>query len=164
MMRSIGHNDLVCYGDNKDVVRVVCELYNRWKEQPKDAVAPELYNMSTEEACRSLFTYLVENVRYKLDTYGCQYIKSPARLLADGNGDCKSLTMFFSCCLHCLGISHIIRFVNFDGGDQFSHVYCVAIDGGREIVLDACELDHDGTPVFNYARPYAKKLDFVYYE
>lgn len=164
MMQSKGYNNLVCYGDNRDVVRVVCELYERWKEQPREAIAPELFNMPIEDACRSLFGYLVENVHYKLDSYGCQYIKSPARLLSDENGDCKSLTMFLSCCLHCLGINHIIRFVNFDGGDQFSHVYAVAKDGGREIILDACELDQNGIPVFNYARPYVKKLDFEYYE
>lgn len=159
-----GHNDLVCYGDNRDVVRVVCELYERWKEQPREALAPELYGITTEEACRRIFDYMVENVRYKLDTYGSQYIKSPARLIADGQGDCKSLTMFLACCLHCLGVDHIIRFVNFDGGTQFSHVYCVALDHGGEIILDACELDRNGQPMYNYARPYALKQDFIYYE
>lgn len=164
MITVSGHNDLVCYGDNGEVVRVVCELYERWQEQPREALAAELYGITTEEACGRIFEYLVENVRYKLDTYGCQYIKSPARLIADGQGDCKSLTMFLACCLHCLGISHIIRFVNFDNSNQFSHVYCVALDHGKEIILDACELDSAGRPMFNYARPYAKKQDFVYYE
>jgi hypothetical protein len=53
--------------------------------------------------------------------------------------------------------------VNFDGGDQFTHVYPVAIDeSGREIVLDMCETTDDGTPYIDYARPYKKKKDIYY--
>ena len=87
------------------------------------------------------------------------------RLIADGCGDCKSYTMFIACCLHCCGILCIVRFVNFDGGKQYTHVYPVAIDEqGREIVMDACELDNDNiTVLYNYARPYTKKKD-IYYE
>ena len=69
--------------------------------------------------------------------------------------------MFIVCCLHCLGIEHIIRFVNYDGGQQYTHVYPVAIDErGSEIVLDACEKDADGTILYGYARPSKRQKDF----
>ena len=107
---------------------------------------------------------MVNNTRYKLDKDGEQLIKSPARFLADGCGDCKSYTMFIACCLHCLGIPCIVRFVNFDGGDQWTHVYPVAIDeNGNEIIMDACETDSDRVPLFGYAREFAKKKDIIYY-
>lgn len=163
-MKSVGINDLLCYGDNRDVVRNIVTCYERWKEQPMEIV-DGLRGYDIDTQCESIFEYLIENTQYKLDSAGKQYIKSPARLLTDGCGDCKSLTMFVVCCLHCLGISHIIRFVNFDGGGQYTHVYPVAIDeNGKEIILDACEKDENGTPIYDYAREYKRKKDFRFDE
>lgn len=162
MMYSNGKNDLLCYGDNAKVVENVLKCYEQWKYQPADIVA-ELQGLSTDEKCRSIFAYLVEHVTYLLDAPGKQYIKSPARLLKDGTGDCKSFTLFVSACLQCVGVPHIIRFVNFDGGKQYTHVYPVALDeSGNEVIMDACEKDSTGMPVFGYARQYKKKQDFIY--
>ena len=59
----------------------------------------------------------------------------------------------------------MFRFVNFDGSDQFTHVYAVALDEqGNEIILDACETDNSGMQIYDYARPYVKKKDFVFDE
>lgn len=160
MMVADGKNTLITIGLNDDVVRSELACYERWKDQPKQLVSN--LSGSIDEKCQAIFCYLVDNVYYKLDDDGMQYIKSPARLLADGCGDCKSLTMFIACCLHCLGIKHIIRFVNYDGGKQYTHVYPVAIDEyGNEIALDACEKDANGVILYDYARPCKRKKDFV---
>lgn len=161
-MISDGINTLVGVGYNQDVIDAVINCYQGWKNQPRDLVN-NLLDGSIDEKCEAIFAYLVDNVEYKLDETGSQLIKSPARLLADKCGDCKSFTMFIACCLHCLGVRHIIRFVNYDGGKQFTHVYPVAIDEhGNEIILDACEKDLDGIVLYNYARDYKRKKDFVY--
>lgn len=168
-MQSDGKNLFICAGLNGDIVDAVTGLYQKWKDQPKDLVVnleeDSISGCGEESKCEAVFAYMVEHVSFLLDPAGTQMIKSPARLLADGNGDCKSLTMFVSCCLHCLGISHIIRFVSFDGDNQFTHVYPVALlQDGREVIMDMCETDADGVVLFDYARPYTKKKDFVYYE
>mgnify|MGYP003299816683 CR=1 FL=1 len=159
MMVADGKNTLMSVGVNDDVIACELACYDKWKNQPRELVQ-DLVG-SVDEKCEAIFGYLTDNVVYKLDDAGNQYIKSPARLLADGCGDCKSLTMFIACCLHCLGIEHIIRFVNYDGGKQYTHVYPVAIDEcGREIVLDACEKDADGVILYDYARACKKHKDF----
>ena len=154
-----GKNTLMAVGVNDDVVACEIACYEKWKNQPKELVKD--LSGSIDEKCEAVFAYLTDHVVYRLDDEGNQYIKSPARLLADGCGDCKSLTMFIACCLHCLGIEHIIRFVNYDGGKQYTHVYPVAIDEmGREIVLDACEKDIDGVILYGFARDSKKRKDF----
>lgn len=159
VMIADGKNTLITIGINQDVIESELACYENWKEQPRELVA-NLHG-TVDERCEAVFSYLVEHVEYKLDDPGCQYIKSPARLLKDGYGDCKSLTMFINCCLHCMGIEHIFRFVNYDGGRQYTHVYPVAIDErGNEIVLDACEKDIDGVILYNFARPSKKQKDF----
>lgn len=159
VMIADGKNTLITIGINQDVIESELACYENWKEQPRELVA-NLHG-TVDERCEAVFSYLVEHVEYKLDDPGCQYIKSPARLLKDGYGDCKSLTMFINCCLHCMGIEHIFRFVNYDGGRQYTHVYSVAIDErGNEIMLDACEKDMDGVILYNFARPSKKQKDF----
>ena len=160
-MVSDGKNTLLAIGLNDDVVDAELKCYEQWKWQPKELVSS--LSGSIDEKCEAVFSYLVDHVAYKLDDDGMQYIKSPARLLADGYGDCKSLTMFIACCLNCLGVEHIIRFVNYDGGKQYTHVYPVAIDeNGNEIILDACEKDIDGVILYDFARECKKKLDFKF--
>lgn len=163
MMIADGINKLLKIGGNSDIVKAISDCYEKYKNQPQDHVK-NLRGISVEEQCYSIFKHLADNVRYKEDTYGSQWIKSPARLLDDKVGDCKSFAMYCCCCLHCLGVPHKFRFVNFDGGDQFTHVYAVAVDeDNNEIILDAVETDENGKPVYNYARPYARKKDITYY-
>lgn len=158
-----GRNTYLMSGFNSDIVSCWRKCYEQFKEQPRDLVADILGEGTVDERCQAVFGYMVTNTYYQLDHDGEQLIKSPARLLADGCGDCKSYTMFIACCLHCLGIPCKVRFVNFDGGSQYTHVYPVAVDeNGNEIVMDACELDTDGTPLYDYARRYSKKKELYY--
>ena len=152
-------------GLNHDIVSCWKKCYEEFKNQPEDILQDlKVCNgASIDDKCQAIFGYMVSNTYYQLDRDGEQLIKSPARLLADHCGDCKSYTMFIASCLHCLGIPCKVRFVNFDGGNQYTHVYPVAIDEhGNEIVMDACELDTDGTPLYDYARPYMKKKEIYY--
>ena len=161
-MSSDGKNTYICFGDNADVVRYVTAYYERWRDQPLELVR-DIANLPIEEQCYAIFNYLLQNVRYQEDKAGYQFIKSPARLLKDRVGDCKSMTIFIAGCLHCLGISHTIRFVNFDGGTQYTHVYPIAYDErGEAIILDAVERNTNGQPVFNYARTYSRNIDIDY--
>ena len=158
-----GKNRFLIAGANSDIVECWRACYEQFKDQPKKLVK-RLQGYNINQTCKSLFKYMVENTYYRLDDEGVQMIKSPGRLIADGCGDCKSYTMFIASCLHCLGIPCIVRFVNFDGGAQYTHVYPVAIDEyGNEIPMDACELDSDNkTCLYGYARDFKKKLDIVY--
>ena len=163
-MISDGKNTFMMAGLNGDVVECWKRCYEQFKEQPRDIIDPDVYTASSvDDKCQAIFGYMVSNTHYLLDRDGEQLIKSPARLIADGCGDCKSYTMFIASCLHCLGIPCKVRFVNFDGGKQFTHVYPVAIDEqGNEIPMDACELNEEGIPYYDYARPYMKKKDIYY--
>lgn len=163
-MISDGKNKFMMAGLNADIVECWEKCYEQYKDQPRDMFdADVLYADTVDDKCQAIFGYMVNKTRYQLDKPGEQLIKSPARFIDDGCGDCKSYTMFIASCLHCLGIPCIVRFVNFDGCGQYTHVYPVAIDEqGNEIPMDACELDADGTPLYDYAREYVQKKDLHY--
>lgn len=162
-MTADGRNRFLMAGVNSDIISCWTKCYEQFKDQPKDIV-DGLRGYNVDSTCQAIYQYMVERTYYKLDKNGEQLIKSPGRLIKDGCGDCKSYTMFIACCLHCLDIPCIVRFVNFNGRDQYTHVYPVAIDeNGNEIIMDACELAEDNrTCLYNYARPYARKKDIYY--
>ena len=161
-MRTDGKDTYLRFGNNSDVVRYVKQCYERWRDQPIELVQ-DLRGLTVEEQAAAIFEYLLDHTRYVVDKAGYQFIKSPARLMSDGVGDCKSMTIFIASCLHCLGVPHTIRFVNFDGSNQYTHVYPIAYDEyNNEIILDAVERDAAGQPVFNYARPFTRHKDIFY--
>ena len=162
-MKAEGLNKYITLGNNRDVVKYVVECYKKWREQPVNILG-DLYGIPEDEQCYAIFEYVLENVAYKEDMPGYQFIKSPARLLTDKVGDCKSMTLFICSCLHCLGIPHTIRFVNFDGGSQYTHVYPIAHTQEGMIILDAVERDAQGKPIYNYARPFIKNKDIYFNE
>ena len=162
LLTADGKDQFLKFGNNYDVQNYVKQCYEKWRDQPM-LMVEELKGLTIIEQCQQIFWHVIENVNYVVDQPGSQYIKSPARLIADKSGDCKSMTIFIASCLHCLGIKHAIRFVNFDGGSQYTHVYPIAFDENQTpIILDCVERDAQGKPIFNYAREFSKNKDLYY--
>ena len=157
-MKIDGKKTFIVSGYNKDVLRVVLDTYELSKEQTNELVE-EIRECDYQTQCEAVFGYLIDNVQYKEDPNGVQLVKTPARLISDGIGDCKSMSIFIGSCLHCLGIPFIFRFVGFGNEKIYNHVYVVANPGtNKQLILDPVERI-DGYPVFDYARSFIHKKD-----
>lgn len=144
-------------GNTSDIVSVVMETYNKdWQQVRETAKQLRGVDIPVRQICKNIFDYVIANVRYKEDPAGVQWVKTPARLIADGVGDCKSMSIFTASCLRSLGIEHFFRFVSFTKRKEATHVYVVALDeNGREIIIDPVV-----RPVqFNKEEPYTYKWD-----
>jgi hypothetical protein len=157
-MKIDGQKIFVVSGYNDSVVDCVIDTYEQFKNQTSQLV-DDIRAEDYETQCKSVFGYLLDNVVYREDPDGVQFVKTPARLILDGVGDCKSMSIFIGSCLHCLGIPFVFRFVGFSPRKIYNHVYIVANPGTeKEIILDAVERI-DGEPVFDYARQFTVKKD-----
>lgn len=145
-------------GGNKHVINTILEVLseniNACSEIVKQLVGLDVYSQ-----CYSVFEYVVENIQYIEDPGHNQYIKTPARTLADGFADCKSMAIFIACCLKALNIPCEIRFVDFRGNKIYTHVYVVAYNNGTPIIIDPVERVN-GLPRFDYAQQYINELTF----
>lgn len=141
-----------------DIVEAVMSVYSKVFQQCKD-VATDLEGDTIEQTCRNIFEYVNANVTYREDPPGDQWVKSPARLVKDGFGDCKSYSILVNSILRCLGIKHCFRFVAYDTGD-FTHVYPIAFDGQKLIIIDVVAYVLKGTP-FNNEIAYNHKKDII---
>ena len=151
---------IVANGGNADVLKAVdaCFLQERNNNNVIDYVA-QWRNLTWYQQCLAVFDSLIDNVVYSADSFN-QYVKTPARLLYDGVGDCKSFTIYLASCLWALGADEVIlRFVSFNNLKIYSHVYCIARKGAETYTLDAVERTKDGKAIFNYARPFKYNFD-----
>ncbi len=143
--------DYIGRGKTADIMQEVLDCFQSTKEQTKD-FAGQFSRPGKKATAKAVWQYIRRNIRYVLDPPGQQLIKTPARTIADGYGDCKSYSVLAASLLYNLGIGVKFRFVSFSKPEP-SHVYIVVLDGSKEYPLDAC------LPAFNQEKPYKFKID-----
>ena len=161
MIAQAEHKDTIInrQGKTKDIMRAVVDCYNSDYAQVQE-LADNLPGNDTLSRCRAVFDFVDKNIKYQIDPLQKQWIRTPARLWSDGEGDCKSFSIFICSCLRCMGIPHLFRFAAYEGNGDPTHVYAVAIDeSGKEIIVDPVYRDENGKAVFNKECPYTKKID-----
>lgn len=141
-------------GTTGDIIQLVLTWFNKYNADVK-SFAPALRGSSLTGTCYNIWAFVRNNITYKKDPEGYQWIKSPGKLWADRKGDCKSYSVFIGSCLAQLGIDFIFRFVSYDPASSIpTHVYVVVPYQGSEIIIDAC------LNKFNYQLPYQHKIDY----
>ena len=161
MIAQAEHKDTIInrQGKTKDIMQAVVDCYNSDYAQVQE-LADNLPGNDTLSRCRAVFDFVDKNIKYQIDPLQKQWIRTPARLWSDGEGDCKSFSIFICSCLRCMGIPHLFRFAAYEGNSDPTHVYAVAIDeSGKEIIVDPVYRDENGKAVFNQECPYTKKID-----
>lgn len=144
------------FGNTQDIIDVLLESDKdvNWTAQTAD------FSKQFEKSykgLKKLTDWILENVKYKIDPAGVQWIKSPARTVADGYADCKSLTLLITSVLKNLRIRYRIRFVGYRGQKQVSHVYALAYINNSWLPLDTVWL----LPKFNGQFGTEKKYSIV---
>lgn len=143
-------------GYTMDIVKAVVDVY----DTSRTTIPDELIcccSDSDEEACFFIAQWVDDNISYKKDPEGEQWIKTPARLISDGEGDCKSFSILICAFLTEIGIPNKFRFVSYRGQD-YTHVYPVAELYGREFPIDVVALKQQGLPIGQELK-YKKKYD-----
>ena len=149
-------------GDTSDIIKVVMYAYDIETDPQIKVLAEQLRGNNDTDTCRNIFNYLIKNIKYKADSDGNagELIKSPARLIVDGTGDCKSYSLFTAVILRWLDIPHVFRFASYSNSPEATHVYVVATsrDLSKDVVIDAVAGVQLGYP-FNKEKKYNFKCD-----
>ena len=137
-----------------DIVDLLLSKDKTFNDQVTD-LSDQLKGLPARQQAYNIWAYVRRHAKYRPDRSDNQKLKSPARLMAEGEGDCKSFSLFEASVLRNLGIPYKYRFVSFDKRDSTpTHVYIVATPKGeRPIIMDAV-LDR-----FDKEKPYTFKKD-----
>lgn len=147
-MRSNGNKTILNpKGYTKDIVKSVVDVFKKTHSQAAE-FTPIFNGGSVREICENIVCFILDNIKYKVDPVGEQWIKTPFRFIDDGVGDCKSYSIFVCSVLTELGIENGFRFASYSNGD-FTHVYSVAFDEvGNEIVVDCVAIQQHKAGLF----------------
>ncbi|MDP1763068.1 MAG: hypothetical protein Q8L07_04205 [Sediminibacterium sp.] len=148
--------DLTKYrnGDTGDIIQETIDCYRDCVNDVRN-FAPFLKSNTLINTCFNVWQFVKSNIGYKMDPPKVQWVRTPARLWNDKEGDCKSYAVTIACILHQLGINGVLRFVSFNALNPTpTHVYVVVPDGNNEIKIDAV------LNGFNIEKPYFFKQDY----
>ena len=119
-------------------------------------VAPKLRGNSNYESCFNVYKFLRGKMIYKAEPSSLQSARTLKRILLDAQakkGDCKHYTTFACSVLKEMGIPVKMRLIsqNILKRDP-THIYCVAIVNGREVIVDPCikSFDREAINFYKY--------------
>lgn len=142
-------------GTTDDIIKTVLKADETAHIDTKQ-FAEKLKGFDHYITAQNIWYFIKQNIKYKIDPVGKQFIKSPSKLWGDKEGDCKSFSVFAGSILKNLGIPYAYRFTSYKDYDSTpTHVYIVipAMRGHNEILLDAVWNE------FDKEKKYAHKKD-----
>ena len=149
-------------GKTKDIQKVVLSVNAEPIRRDTEGFSKQY--KADKEGLRELWRFVKSNIRYKEDPDGYQFIKTPARLWRDGEGDCKSFTLFIVSVLQNLKIPYTIRFARYQSG-PVTHVYPIAHLPKQDVILDAVWQSFDREKQY-YGKPedfkFGKNMSEIY--
>ncbi len=150
-------------GDTDDIIRAI--LY----ADERSAKFTEIFSKAMEgkrpyEVARAIWVFIKSNVQYVEDEFGTQDVKSPAQLLTDSKGDCKSFAVFTGSVLQNLGIPYQYRFTSYSGvrdgkPKRVTHVYVVI--PGEDIIIDAVYHRFNAQKKYTYKKDIMARIAYV---
>ena len=152
-------------GDTNDIISVVLlddEISAR-QRFIKD-FAPLLRGKNDYESCVNIWNFIKNEIPYVGDKNGLELIRLPNKCIWDAyykqnGGDCKSFALLANDLCRELGISSMYRFISQKRNSVIAtHVYCVAVINGKEIILDAVYTHFNSEPYRTYKVDYRASL------
>lgn len=115
------------------------------------AIAYKFRGSNPVKTCENIYNYLLKNIKYIRETGDLQTAKTLPRIIWDKYGDCKHYTTFACSILQALGIPCFMRMISQNYYDPSpTHIYCVAVVNGREIIVDPCIRSFNTEAAYKY--------------
>jgi len=116
-------------------------------------LAQSLKGKSQTQTLKNVWAFVRKNVRY-IEDGRIEKVKSPARTLADGFGDCKSMALLSGALIKNLGFPYRYRVARYDPNNpEQGHIYVITEAERKKTILDPVH------SVFNKEEKFWKKMD-----
>lgn len=151
---------LLANGDTKTAIDNMAMWSNKYKHQTKILAEKKFKQFSFNNLSKELHSFLYHHFQYKLDGYE-QKLRSPACSWSTRSEgiDCKSYSIFASTVLLNLGVSHYLRRIIANQGEDYSHVYVIVPKNQKTKNVKDGYYTIDGTVKFTEEVNYYKKDD-----
>lgn len=135
-----------------DIISAITKAHKQYRPEYKK-IALYFKGSNPKQTGKKIFDFLKDNVRYQIEPADKQTVKSPAAILAEGEGDCKHYSSWAGGILDQLHIPFAYRFASYKMFDKTpGHVFVVINPGTKnEIWLDPVLSTYDYKKPYTYA-------------
>jgi hypothetical protein len=147
------------YQQTNDIINELLKGHKKYAGE-YDKIAPKFWKGNLKSSCNYIWSYLKNNVRYKIEPDTRQSIKSPAAIFATAHGDCKHYSSVFGGILDAWkrsgkNVNWCYRFANYKlFGNQPHHVFVVVNPNTKNEIWCDSVLEK-----FDWHKPYVNKID-----
>jgi len=140
---------------NADIINALNSSFIDAVKQTK-IIADNFKGSTPLKTCENIFNFLKNEIFYKKDPEGYQFIKQPKKFLKDKSGDCKSFSLFTAACLKNIypNSNIYLRYASYNHNNIPTHVYCIMEYNKEIIIIDAVY------KWFNKQKEYKHKIDY----
>lgn len=141
-----------------DTVRLVHQIFLA-EHGTMGALASALFQGDFITDCLSVYQFITENIRYRLDEDNVEQVRTPLRSWADRltGVDCEDYTIIASSLIAEMGYEPRAEVVAFNNQPNYAHIFCVAYSGGQSCVVDPTPNPGQGPVPFNTRPNYITK-------
>lgn len=119
----------------KDTMPLIVSKSKRTAYQTKK-LAAKLKGATLADTVRNASNFILDYIKYRKDDEAHEQVRSPRRLVYDGQGDCDCFAVFLATLLINQGIDFRFRVTKYKSGDEWSHIYIVVPKNQRHATAD----------------------------
>lgn len=150
----------------QDTVNLIIDTINGYHDQE---IVDQLLQKLPSPADIVAFTYALfrylDHVIYELDPTGHEIVTTPQRLIINGKGDCKKMSVFIGAVLKRAGFIPFLKVVSYNA-QEWAHIYVILpLTDGKYLTLDPVnyrqfdtEVDYQVSQVFSLDKESNMKL------
>lgn len=146
--------DIIDVQQTQDIINDLVYCFKKYNPQAKQ-VAKNFGTGYIGTDAKNIWAFIKDNIKYEAEPEKQQTTASFSRIIHDKLGDCKHSALLASSIAWNLGYNIIFRFVAYDRGTTYGHVYTLIENPktGRKFVIDPLQ-------PFNTEKFYYKKVDY----
>lgn len=125
-------NITTLYGVGNELLTVEL-MVKQWQKSVPQAreIAKSLYTGNMKQDAQNVYNFIKERVQYVNDAPGTEEVRTLARLLSDGKGDCDDMSVSIAAILSAMGYNPVFNVIAQNGNERYSHVFTTVGDFPR---------------------------------
>lgn len=142
------------YQSTRDIIADLIYCFKTYNHQARQVSKVSTGNIQTDG--KEIYDFIQRNIKYKAEPEKNQTTRSFSRIIHDKWGDCKHSAIMVGSIAWNQGYNVIFRFVGYEPGETFGHVYTIIEDPNTKerVIVDPLQ-------EFNFEKPRLKEKNYI---
>lgn len=146
--------ELMDVQSTEDIIKDLIYCFKKYNDQAKP-IAKKFSTGNIKHDAYRIWEFIKNNINYDAEPENYQTTRSFSRIIHDKEGDCKHSALLASSIAWNLGYNVIFRFVSYNRGETYGHVYTLIQDpvSKKKVIIDPLQK-------FGTEKSFRKHIDY----